>query len=135
MGAQAELWELYRAEGAAEAKKEILRAFSVGGGSDKLMEVARSEKDPGLKREAIRGLGIMGREKTGEFLASLYASDKDPEVRRHVLRSIFVQGNAKSLVEIARAETDPAMKKEVVSLLSHMDSPEATKYLLEILNQ
>jgi HEAT repeat protein len=135
MGAQAELWELYRAEGAAEAKKEILRAFSVGGGSDKLMEVARSEKDPGLKREAIQGLGIMGREKTGEFLASLYASDKDPEVRRHVLRSIFVQGNAKSLVEIARAEKDLAMKKEVVSLLSHMDSPEATKYLLEILNQ
>jgi len=135
MGAQAELWEMYRTDGAPEVKKEILHAFSVGGGRDRLMEVARSEKDPGLRREAIRGLGIMGGEKTGEFLASLYASDKDPEVRRHVLRSLFVQGNAKSLVEIAKAETDSAMKKEVVSLLSHMDSPEATNYLLEILNK
>jgi HEAT repeat protein len=135
MGAQAELWEMYRTEGAAEAKKEILRAFSVGGASDKMMELARSEKDPGLRREAIRGLGIMGGEKTGAFLVSLYGGDKDPEVRRQALRSLFLQGNAKSLIEIARAETDPAMKKEVVSLLSHMDSPLATNYLLEILNK
>jgi HEAT repeat protein len=99
------------------------------------MELARSEKDPGLRREAIRGLGIVGGAKTGEFLASLYGGDKDPDVRRQVLRSLFLQGNAKSLIEIARAETDPAMKKEVVSLLSHMDSAPATNYLLEILNK
>src|SRR5258708_23755842 len=135
MGAQAELWELYRVEGAPEVKKEILRAFSFGGGSDKLMEVARSDKGPGLRRAGQPGRGGLGGEKTGEFLASLYAGDKDPDVRRHVLRSLFVQGSAKKLVEIARAETDPGMKKEVVSLLSRMDSPPATEYLLEILNK
>jgi HEAT repeat protein len=135
MGAQAELWEMYRSDGAGDVKKEILRAFSVGGGSDKLMELGRSEKDPGLRREAIRGLGIMGGEKTGGFLVSLYGGDKDPEVRREVLRSLFLQGNAKSLIEIARAEPDPALRKEVVSLLSHMDAKLATDYLLEILNK
>jgi len=34
---------------------------------------------------------------------------------------------------MARAEKDPAMKREIVSRLSNMRSKEATDYLLELL--
>jgi HEAT repeat protein len=134
MGAQAELLEMYGAEGTGEVKHEILRALAMGGSADKLIEITRYEKDPALRGEAIRGLGLHGGEKTGPFLVSLYGEEKAPEARRQILRALFMQGNAQSLVEIARAEKDPALRKEAVSLLSHLNSKVGTDYLLEILN-
>jgi len=52
-----------------------------------------------------------------------------------VIQGLFVQGNAKALVDLARKETDPSVKKEIVGKLSVMGSKEATDYLMEILNK
>jgi hypothetical protein len=48
---------------------------------------------------------------------------------------LFVQGNATGLVALARKESDPQLKKEIVSKLSVMNKKEATDYFLEILNK
>jgi HEAT repeat protein len=135
MGAQAELWEMYRMETTAEAKRAILQALFVGGASDKISELAKTEKDPDLRRDAIHHLGLFGSERTGPLLVSLYGAETDVEVRRAILHSLFIQGNAKALVEIARSEKDPRLKKEAVGHLSHMDSKLATDFLIEILNK
>ena len=94
----------------------------VGGDADRLIELAKTEKNPELRRTAIRNLGIMGSKKTGEALVQIYNTDKDPEIRRTVINGLFVQGNASALVDLARKESDPAMKKEIVSKLSVMGS-------------
>jgi hypothetical protein len=49
------------------------------------------------------------------------------------VNTLFMQRNAKALVDVARSEKDPQMKKEIVSKLSIMKAPEATDYLLELL--
>jgi len=134
MGDQPELWEMYQAESSVEVKKSILHAMFVGGGSDRLTEVARSEKDPELRKAAIHSLGVMGN-KTGDVLVSIYQSDRDVDIKRQVLHALFVQGNAKALIQVARAEKDPNLKKEAVSHLSHMGSKEATDFLIELLNK
>ena len=46
-----------------------------------------------------------------------------------------MQQNAKALVDIARKETDPNMKREVVQRLAMMKSKEATDYMMEVLNK
>jgi hypothetical protein len=38
-------------------------------------------------------------------------------------------------VDLARGETDPNMKKAIVSQLSLMHSKEATDYMMELLNK
>jgi HEAT repeat protein len=134
MGAQPELWEMYQAESSVEVKKAILHAMFVGGGSERLTEVARSEKDPELRKAAIHSLGVMG-DRTGQVLLSIYASDPDRDIRRQVLQALFVQGNVKALIQIARTEKDPELRKEAVSHLSHMGSKEATDFLVELLNK
>jgi HEAT repeat protein len=65
----------------------------------------------------------------------MYRSESDQRVREAALQALFVQGNAKALIEIAKAETDPELKKKAVAHLSHMGSKEATAFLLEILNK
>jgi len=56
-------------------------------------------------------------------------------LREAALQALFVQDNAKALIEIARTEKDPELRKQAVSHLSLMGSKEATAYLLEILNK
>jgi hypothetical protein len=56
-------------------------------------------------------------------------------VRREILHSLATQDNAKTLVELAKKETNTDLKKYAVEQLSHMDSKEATEYLMSLLNQ
>ena len=133
MHARAELAELYSTETSVDVKKRILQAMFVGGDADKLIELAKGEKDPELRKTAIRNLGLMRSAGTAETLASIYGSDASSDVRKAVVNALFLQNNAKALVDLARAEKNPEMKKEIVSKLSIMKSKEATDYLMELL--
>jgi HEAT repeats len=134
MRAGAELAELYQSEQSVEVKKQILQGMFIGGYADKLIELAKTEKDPELRKKAISYLGNMRRTETADALTSLYASDTNMDVRRAIVNALFVQQNGKALVDIARAEKNMEMKKEIVSKLSIMPkSKEAQDYLLELL--
>jgi tetratricopeptide (TPR) repeat protein len=131
--ATSELSQLYGSESSVDIKKRILQAMFISGEADKLIELAKSEKDPELRKTAIHNLGLMKRPGTSEALTSIYASDSTPEVRKAVVNALFLQNNAGALVSLARAEKNPELKKEIVSKLSVMKSKEATDYLLELL--
>jgi len=131
-GGQSELWQLYQAEPSIDVKEHILHSMFVGGNSDKLIEVARNEKEIRLRKAAIHSLGIMG-EQTGPALASMYAAEKDPGLRGDIVNALFIQGNAKALVDLARKESNPEMKKMIVSKIAVMGSKEGTDYLMELL--
>jgi hypothetical protein len=135
MGAREELWQMYQKEPAVEVKRQILQALFVGGDAARLIEVANTEPSAELRRAAVRHLGTMGRDKTGDALVGIYAKEKDADIRRQVVNALFVQNNAESLVAIARKETDPTLKRELVSKLSVMKSKVALDYLMEILNK
>jgi tetratricopeptide (TPR) repeat protein len=133
MHSSSELSQLYQAEPSVEVKKQILQAMFIGGDADKLIELAKGEKDPELRKSAIHNLGLMKRSGTSEALTGIYASDASLDVKKAVVNALFIQGNAAGLVTLARAEKNPEMKKEIVSKLSIMKSKEATDYLLELL--
>jgi HEAT repeat protein len=133
MGAHAELADLYATEASVDVKKRILQAMFVGGSADKLIELAKTEKDPSLRRTAVRNLGLMGSNKTADAIKAIYLSDATPEIRKEAINALFLQNNAKMLVELARAEKDVQLKKEIVAKLSIMHSKDATDYLMELL--
>ena len=135
MGAHDELWSLYQKETSVDVKKQIIRGFFTGGSVTRLSELARTEKTPELRLLAVRNLGVMGSKRTGDTLVEIYNSDKDPEIRKAVINGLFVSGNAEALVGLARKESDPALKKDMVSKLSNMRSKVATDFLVELLNK
>jgi HEAT repeat protein len=132
-GGKEELWQLYQSETSTEAKDAIINALFVGGAADRLSELALKETDPRLRREAIQKLGLTGSERSASTLKQLYGSEKDLDIKRTILNAFFIQNNAATLVEIARAEQDPHLKREAVQKLSLMRSKEATDYMLELL--
>ena len=91
------------------------------------------------KESAAGGCAVDGdasritRERRARRLLSTGA-DNDPQVREEVINTFFVHNDAKDLVELARKESDPAMKRRIVERLSIMrNSKDATDYMMELL--
>jgi len=100
---------------------------------DVIVNTAKNNANPDLQRSAIRYLGMMGNGDDRDALVGIYRNATDASVKRLVVNSLFMQRSAKSLVDLARAEKDPSLKREIVSKLSVMKAPEATDYMLELL--
>ena len=135
MHAPEELRQLYAAETSPEVKKDILQAFFLSGDAKFLAEAAQGEKDPEIRRTAIRNLGLVGSEEAKQVLLAIYAKETSRENKEAVLNALFIQGNAHALVAIARSEKDPELKKIAVSKLALMNSKEGNDYLMEILQK
>jgi tetratricopeptide (TPR) repeat protein len=133
MKADDQLSQLYAAETTPEIKTEIIRSLMIGGASDKVLELAKNEKDPALRSEAIRNLAFM-KSIAPESLTGLYGADTDTKAKHEIVNALHVRGDAKALIDLARRETDPAMKKYIVERLSTMGgNKEATDYMMELL--
>jgi HEAT repeats len=130
-----ELRQLYKTETTTEVKKNILQAFFLSGDAKFLAEAAQGEKDPEVRRTAIRNLGLVGSADAKEALLAIYAKETDRENKEAVLNALFIQGNAHALVTIARGEKDPQLKKTAVSKLAIMNSKEGNDYLMELLQK
>jgi HEAT repeat protein len=131
-----ELTQLYGAETNVEVKEAIMQGLFVGGAHDRLIELAKSETDPKLRRRAINQLGAMGRSpQAADALVAMYGTEPDQRLKRDILNALFHQQNVTRIIEIARKETDPELKRDAVQRLSNMKSKEATDFLIELLNK
>lgn len=133
LGARSELADLYNSETSIENKKNVIQAMFISGSADRLGEIARAERIPALRAAAIRNLGLIGGARTGDLLVSIYESESDRDVKNSVIKSLFLQSNGKALVALARKETDPELKREIISKMALIRSDEVSSYLMEVL--
>jgi HEAT repeat protein len=129
-----EVWPLYQKEENKDLRLQWVGVFSAMNASDQLMQIAKTDKDPAVRNKAIRALGNAKSDKTGQTLLDIYnAGDKD--ARLAVISALGNQQNADSLVAIAKKETDPELKRQLVSKLADMakTSKVAMDYLMDII--
>ncbi len=127
-----QLAQLYGYETEADAKTQIVRALGSAGASDKLVALAKTEKDEKVRSQMVRS--IAGSHSTPtDLLLQMYGSASDAKGKREIVDGLSGRNDAKSLVDLARKESDPEMKKFIVSRLSGMKSKEATDYMMELL--
>jgi HEAT repeat protein len=137
MGATSQLLSLYHDTNDPKTKAEIINGFVPSGqkGAEALGTIASSESDLELRRKAIRNLGVAGGPSVAPSLLAIYRQNADSETKKAVIQSLFVAGDSHDLIELARAEKDPSVQKDIVQQLSVMHNKEATDYMLEILNK
>jgi HEAT repeat protein len=128
------LSDIYASSTDVGIKHRILQSFMVAGDRGRILAAAKGESSPELRRQAIELLGVMGNETAPDILA-LYASGRDKSDRKAAIQALFVQGNDKALIDLARKETDPELKRHIVQQLSVMGTKDATDYMMEILNK
>ena len=128
------LAEIYGSSTDVGVKHRILQSFMVASDRGRLLAAAKGESNPELRRQAIQLLGVMGNQTAPDILG-LYANGRDKSDRKAAIQALFVQGNDKALIDLARKETDPELKRAIVQQLSVMGTKDATDYMMEILNK
>jgi hypothetical protein len=135
MQASDEVAKLYSGESTYEGRETILRYMSGSRNAAKLLDIAKTEKDNRLRLAAIRQIGTVRKESSAGDLAQLYASESDKKNKIAIMEALLMQGSAKQLVDLARKESDPELKRQAVHKLSSMRSKEASDYMVELLNK
>jgi hypothetical protein len=129
------LWGLYQVEPSVDLKREILRNMYVGDQTDRLVQIARTEKDASLRRSALQAMMFSRTPKTADTLVGLYREEKDPAVKRQIIDVLGTMESAGPLIQVARQESDPELKRTIVQRLSFMKDKEATDFMMEILKK
>ena len=121
--------DAYRATTDLAVKRAIIRTFGAAGDRQRLLGLAKSEKEPELRGEAVRSLGAMNA--TAE-LDELYQSETSPEVKNQIIRGMMSSGNVGSLTKLATSEKDPALKRTAIRNLGAMGSAKTSDTLRSI---
>ena len=130
MGEVKELTRLYGTLTDKREKRAALQGLGVAGSSESLLQVARSEKDPELRAEAIRAVGISGGKGIGDILVSFYAPNEPEEVREAVVQALMMTGATAKMVELYRRETDPDLRRQLLTQITASD-PDAALELID----
>lgn len=97
------------------------------------VRVAKGESGRDLQIRALRRLGGESTPENLQLLESTYKTSTDPAIKAAVLSAYMAAGDAQRLIAIARSDTNTDLRRRAVQYLSHMKSPEATNYLMELL--
>jgi HEAT repeat protein len=121
--------DAYRATSDVAVKRAIIRSFGAAGDRQRLLGLAKSEKEPELRGEAARSLGAMNA--TAE-LDELYQSETSPDVKNQIIRGMMSSGNVVSLTKLATSEKDPALRRTAIRNLGAMGSAKTSDTLRSI---
>jgi len=119
MGATEELRALNNRPGMTEV---LIGAYAVAGDTETLAAMASDGSDPRRQAQAIRGLAIAGDDDIGDTLIGIYRNTDVPEVREAVLEAFLIADEDEAVLELFRASTDAAEKRELLQRLVIMDS-------------
>ena len=85
-----------------------------------MLNTARNNGNADLQRSAIRYLGMMGGADDREALNTIYRSATDMSVKRAILSSYFTSGNVDRMIDIAKTEKDPELRRIAIRNLGTM---------------
>jgi outer membrane protein assembly factor BamD (BamD/ComL family) len=129
---RAALKEIYTSSSDPQVKKAVFQGWLMSGDKEDVLAVAKQEKSPELRREAIKFLGMMGGR---EQLRQMYKdSGNDVETKEAVLNGMMMCGDAEGLAEIAKSEKDPNVMGKVINTLGMVGGEHMVDTLLSIYN-
>ncbi len=127
------LSEVYSSVSDTNVKRAVLRSFEMSHDIDHLTGIAKSEQNMELRREAVRQLGNIRQDQAVTSLVAIYGSETDRNIKSEILNSLANEGAIKPMIECARKEKDPELKRIAVRRLGETKSKEALDFIEELL--
>jgi outer membrane protein assembly factor BamD (BamD/ComL family) len=134
MEATEELGDLYGNVNDRDSRLAILEAMAISEDSDGLFKILQVEQDAELRSAAIQSLAISDGEDAADYLVKLYP-DGSREEKTAVIHSMMIMDNTEGLLSLLKQENDPELKREMLQMLTTMDSEESDEYLFELLEK
>lgn len=114
MGAVAELRQL---GDSGRHSKGLVQAYAVSGDLESLRKIADGNAPIQTRADAVQSIGIIGGEKSRAALRELYRSPHK-DIKDAALQGMLISGDEKGLLELYRASTVPAEKRELLRTLT-----------------
>jgi HEAT repeat protein len=134
MDATAALAELYASVDGDNVRADVIEALVIADDAAGITNILRVEKDPGLRAEAIRGLAIIDDELASGYVLELYP-DGTREEKSAIIESMMIAENTQGLLGLLEQENDPELKREMLQMLTIIDSEESNEYLFRMLEK
>jgi HEAT repeat protein len=128
---RAVLKEIYNSSTDVSVKKSVFQAWLMCGCKDDVAALAKTEKNPELRREAIRYLGMMGGRAE---LLDFYKNSSDVETREEAVGAMLLCGCSHELAEIVQTEKDPAVLDKAINTLGLVGGEESLTALTKVYN-
>ena len=96
-----------------------------------VLDIAKNAREPELRHEAIRMLGIGGQKTAIERLADLYASSKNIDEKASVIQAWLIAGRKDLVLKAARDEPDPMLRRKAIETLGAMDARDELRQLFD----
>lgn len=134
--AQQQLGAIYGTTTDLRVKTSIIDSLSGTRSWDALLNIAKTEKDANLRNQAIRTIAN-NRSAPLDGLLDMYPN-VDMSAKTAIIDGLQGRRDAKTMVDLARKETDPQMKRKIVERLGDMardHNKDAMDYMMELLKQ
>jgi len=122
------LGDVYTTTSDNSLRREILKSFMVSGDRVRVLNAAKTEKDPALRTEAVRLLGVMG---GSSELSQMYASAVSTDEKKAILHALFLSGAIEPMANAVRGEKDREARLSAVRNLGLMGRKSET-FLLDM---
>lgn len=111
------LAEIYTASNDTSVKRTVLNSFGSMRDKDHLLQVAKSEKSPELRLEAIRMLS--GMNGASAELWQLYQAEPSGDTKLEILQTLPSSGNMDRFLDIAKTEKDVKVRRFAIQQLGN----------------
>ncbi|HET9364267.1 MAG TPA: tetratricopeptide repeat protein [Candidatus Angelobacter sp.] len=126
---RAVLKEIYNSSTDISVKKAVFQAWLMCGCKEDVASLAHTEKNPELRKEAIRYLGMMGGR---QELLDFYKNSPDVETREAAVGAMLLCGCSHELAEIVQTEKDPAVLDKAINTLGLVGGQESLTALTNL---
>jgi hypothetical protein len=113
---------LYEIAANASNADEFETAVHMLGGLGATEELRTLSETSGYTEELIRALGVAGGDDINETLMQLYRTAETDEIRKVALEGMLISGHEEGVLELYRESTDVNEKRDLLQMLSIMDS-------------
>lgn len=124
------LTQIYSTTTDNNVKRAVLGAYMTSDAKGELLKAINTEKDPEMRRRAIRQLGPMGASKE---LEQLYASTQSPDDQEAIIQALAISGDTSLLAQIAKTGANVDVRKRAIRSLG-ITGDKARPVLLDIYN-
>ena len=134
MDATTELVGLYGDLDDRESRIAVLEAMAIADNNEALLKILQTEQDPELRAAAITALAVSDGDSAADYLVTLYP-DASRREKTAVIESMMIMDNSEGLLSLLKQESDPDLQREMLQILTTMDSEASDEYLFEMLEK
>ena len=121
------LFEIYSGSSDVNVKRAVLNAFGATRDKDHLLQIAKTDKSPQIRTDAIQ---LLGGNTSQADLLQLYQSETDSDVKQTILYALGNSAGPDRLIEAARGEKDAKLRRTAIRSLSRFKTDNTASALV-----